>query len=127
MAPRTRSFDSARPRLSAVEGSSVISLSDSIVAEKVPGTVTGEIPFSPHEEPSVTLRRELRDRSTAILQAGVCLGGNPAVSIDPDTIADITGTSEGAQVLVKALAAGLVAEALILELGDTLAQDRQRI
>ena len=127
MAPRTRSFDSGRTRRpSAAETSTSVDISSSVIAEKVPGTVTGEIPFTANEEPAITLRRELRERSTAILRAGVCLGGDPAITIDPESISQITASPEGAQVIVDALARGVVAEALVLEVGDAMAGERQQ-
>ena len=49
MALRTRSFDSARPRGLAGKGSSAAPLDSSAIVEKVLGTATGEISFSPEE------------------------------------------------------------------------------
>ena len=53
MVLRTRSFDNARPRLSAGERNSVAHLNNSAIAEKVLGTATGEISFSPKKAPSL--------------------------------------------------------------------------
>ena len=127
MAPRTRSFDSARPRPSAGEGSSAAPLDSSAIAEKVLGTATGEISFSPEEAPSITLQRELRQRSNVIRRGGVYLGGDPALTVDPDSIAQIASSREGAQALVQAISRGVVAEALILEVGDNMARERERL
>ena len=49
MALRTRSFNNARPRGPAGEGSSAVPLDNSAIVEKVLGTATGEIFFSPKE------------------------------------------------------------------------------
>ena len=54
MAPRTRSFNNARPRVLAGEGNSAAPL-DSFAIVKVLGTATGKIPFSPEEAPLLTL------------------------------------------------------------------------
>ena len=55
MAPKTRSFNNARPRGPAGEGNSAVPPDSSTIAEKVLGTATGEISFSPKEAPLVTL------------------------------------------------------------------------
>ena len=60
MVLRTRSFDSARPRVLAGEGSSAAPLDSFAIAKKVLGTATGEIFFSPKETPLLTLQREFR-------------------------------------------------------------------
>ena len=59
MVPRTRSFNSARPRGPAGEGSSAASPDSFTIAEKVLGTATGEIFFSPKEALLVMFQREL--------------------------------------------------------------------
>ena len=59
MAPRTRSFDSARPRPLAGKRSSAVPLDSFAIVKKVLGTATGEISFSSEEAPSLTLQREL--------------------------------------------------------------------
>ena len=55
MAPRTRSFNNARPRLSAGERNSAAPLDSFTIAKKVLGTATGEIAFLPKETFSLTL------------------------------------------------------------------------
>ena len=55
MAPRTRSFDNARPRGPAGEGNSAAPPDSSMITEKVLGTATGEISFLPKEALSVML------------------------------------------------------------------------
>ena len=47
MAPRTKSFNNARPCGSAGEGNSVAPPDNFAIAEKVLGIATGEIFFSP--------------------------------------------------------------------------------
>ena len=100
MVPRTRSFDSARPRGSAGEGSSAAPLDSFAIAEKVLGTATGEISFSPKEAPSLTLQRELRQRFNVIRRGGVCLGRDPALIVNPNFIVQIAALKKGAQALV---------------------------
>ena len=100
MAPRTRNFNSARPCGPAGKGNSAAPLNNSGIAKKVLGTATGEISFSPKETPLVTLQRELRQRSNAIRHKGVYLGGDPALIINPDSIAQIATSREGAQALI---------------------------
>ena len=53
MVLRTRSFDNARPRGPAGEGSSAAPPDSSTIAEKVLGIATGEISFLPKEAPLV--------------------------------------------------------------------------
>ena len=55
MVLRTRSFDNARPRLSAGEGSSAAPLNSFAIVKKVLSTATGEIFFLPKETLSMTL------------------------------------------------------------------------
>ena len=55
MVLKTKSFNSARPRVSAGEGSSAAPLNSSAIAKKVLATATGEISFSPKEAPLITL------------------------------------------------------------------------
>ena len=87
MAPRTKNFNNARPRGPAGEGSSAAPPDNSIIAKKVLGTATGEISFSPKKAPLVMLQWEFRQRSNIICRGGVCLGGDPALTINPDSIA----------------------------------------
>ena len=87
MIPRTRSFNSARPRGPAGEGNSAVPPDSSAIAKKVLGTATGEISFSPKETPLVTLQWELWQRFNVIRRGGVCLGGDPALIVNPDSIA----------------------------------------
>ena len=96
MALRIRSFNSARPRGPAGKGSSAAPLNSSAIIEKVLGTATGEISFSPKETPLVILQRELRQRFNTIRRGGVYLGGDPALTVDPDSIAQIVLLREGA-------------------------------
>ena len=100
MAPKTKNFNNARPRGPAGKGNSAAPPNNSTIAKKVLGTATGEISFSPKETPSVTLQRELRQRFNAIRRGGVCLGKDPALTINPDSIAQIASSKEGAQALI---------------------------
>ena len=120
MAPRTRSFESARSRHLTIKRTSTADIGDSIIAETVPGTAGGTIPFSPQENPLRTLWRELRQRSETLLHGGVCLGGNSNVGIDARTISEIVASPEGVKIIVKALARGIVAEALVLEVAEKI-------
>ena len=58
MALRTRSFNNARPRVSAGGGNSAAPLNSFTIVKKVLGTATGEISFSLEEAPLLTLQRE---------------------------------------------------------------------
>ena len=55
MAPKTKNFNNARPRISVGKGNSAAPLNNSTITKKVLGTATGEIPFSPKKTPSITL------------------------------------------------------------------------
>ena len=96
MAFRTRSFNNARPRGPAGEGNSAVPPNSSTIAKKVLGTATGEISFSPKETLLVILQREFWQRSNAIRRGGVCLGGDPALTVHPDSIAQIASSKKGA-------------------------------
>ena len=100
MAPKTRNFNNAHPHGPAGKGNSAGPLNSSTIVKKVLGTATGEISFSPKKAPSVTLQQELRQRSNAIRRGGVYLGGNPALTINPDSIAQIASSRESAQTLI---------------------------
>ena len=100
MAPETKNFNNARPRGPAGKGNSAAPPDSSAIAKKVLGTATGKISFSPKEAPSVTLQRELRQRSNAIRRGGVYLGGDPALTINPNSITQIASSKEGAQTLI---------------------------
>ena len=52
---KIRSFNNARPRGPAGEGSSAVPPDSSTIAEKVLSTATGEISFSPEKAPLVML------------------------------------------------------------------------
>ena len=123
MAPRTRSFKSARSRHPTIEGNSAAKISDSIVTETVPGTAGGAILFSPQENPLRTLQRELRQRAETLIHGRVCLSGNPNVGIDAETISEVMASREGAEIIVKALARGVMAEALILEVVNKISSE----
>ena len=127
MAPKTKSFNNARPRGPAGKGNSAAPPNSSTIIKKVLGTATGKISFSPKKAPSITLQRELRQRSNTIRRGGVCLGGNPALTVNPDSIAQIASSREGAQTLVQAINRGVVTKALILEVGDNMAKERERL
>ena len=87
MALRTKSFNNARPRISAGERNSAAPLNSFAITKKVLSTATEKISFSPKKTPSLTLQRELRQRSNAIHRGGVYLGGDPALTVNPDSIA----------------------------------------
>ena len=127
MAPRTKSFNNARPRRPAGEGNSAAPPNNSTIAKKVLGTTTGKISFLPKEAPSVTLQREFRQYSNAIRRGGVCLGGDPALTVNPDSIAQIASSREGAQAFIQAINRGVVIKALILEVGDNMVRERERL
>ena len=69
------------------------------------------------------LRRELRQRSETLLHGGVCLGGNPDMGIDARTILEVVASPEGAEMIIKALARGVMAKALILEVADKISSE----
>ena len=96
MAPKTRSFNNARPRGPAGEGNSAAPPNSSIIIKKVLGTATGEISFLPKKTPLVMLQREFWQRSNAIRRGGVYLGGDPALTINPNSIVQIASSREGA-------------------------------
>ena len=96
MAPKTRSFDSARLRASAGEVSSAAPLDNFAIAEKVLGTATGEISFLLKEAPSIMLQRELWQRSNVIRRGRVYLGGDPVLIVNPNSIVQIALSKEGA-------------------------------
>ena len=96
MAPKTKNFNNARPHGPAGKGNSAAPPDSSTIVKKVLGTATGEISFSPKKAPSVTLQRELRQCSNVIRREGVYLGGDPALIVDPDSIAQIASSKEGA-------------------------------
>ena len=100
MVPRTRSFNNARPRGPVGEGNSAAPPNNSTIAEKVLSTATGEISFSPKKAPLVMLQRELRQRFNIIRRGGVYLRGDPALTVNPDSIAQIALSREGAQALI---------------------------
>ena len=100
MALRTKSFNNARPCLSAGEGNSAALLDSSAITKKVLSTATGEIFFSPKKAPSLTLQRELRQRSNVIRRGEVYLGGDPALTVNPDSITQIVMSKKGAQALI---------------------------
>ena len=92
----------------------------------VPGTARGTIPFSPQEDPLRTLQRELRSRAKVLIRGGVCLGGNRVVVVDPKTISEVVASLEGAEVMVQALARGVVAEALVYEVADKISSEESQ-
>ena len=87
MAPKTKSFNNARPRKPAGKGNSAAPPNNSTIAKKVLNTATRKISFSPKKAPSVMLQRELRQRSNAIRRERLYLGGDPALTINPNSIA----------------------------------------
>ena len=50
----------------------------------------------------------------------MCLGGNPDVGINARTILEVVALPEGAKRIVKALARGIMAKALVLEVAEKI-------
>ena len=57
----------------------------------------------------------------------VYLGEDPALTINLNFIAQIAALRKGAQTLIQAINRGMVIKALILEVGDNMVKERERL